>query len=105
MSRAYIPIADGGAVFFNSDGSTERHDSAGEIVEISNGEMSVTIGVHVDYRFWESPENQDWQTGVVQGFWTGVHGSTTYVDVKRDGYRETAVLPIAKIAPATFRVH
>lgn len=61
--------------------------------------IEILIGMHVDYRFWES---EDWHTGTVKRVWTGVYGSV-YVDIKRDGYNETAVMPADKIAPATFR--
>lgn len=59
--------------------------------------MNTTIastepGTRVRYRFWDS---EDFHTGTVVGVWDGVCG-TTYVDVKREGFSETAVLPLSK---------
>lgn len=57
--------------------------------------QSVAIGVRgvrVRYRFWDS---QEFHTGTVARVWIGGMG-TGYVDIKRDGYRETAVMPLEK---------
>lgn len=54
--------------------------------------ISITPGQRVEYRFWESEE---FRTGTVGRVWHGCHGNT-YVDIRRDGYRETAVMPLDK---------
>lgn len=49
--------------------------------------------MRVRYRFW--PTN-DFHTGTVVDVRRNVLGEGVSVDIKRDGYRETAVLPIEK---------
>lgn len=52
----------------------------------------------VKYRFWE---NEEFQTGTIIRVWAStVFGYSVHVDIKRDGYRETAVMPIDKFCNA-----
>lgn len=50
------------------------------------------VGTRVNYRFWDS---EPFRAGTIVRYWH-VLGST-YVDIKRDGYRETAVMPVSKL--------
>lgn len=57
---------------------------------------STTIGTRVQYRYWP---NEEFHTGTVVELSSGVSG-VEYVHIKRDGYRETAVLPTFKFDDA-----
>lgn len=51
------------------------------------------VGTRVSYRHWTS---DPWLTGAIESYYGGVSG-TEYVRIKRDGYRETHVLPTGKL--------
>lgn len=56
------------------------------------------IGTRVSYRFWQS---DTFHTGTIVRYWNGALGGQ-YVDIKRDGYNETAVMPLSKLADPTL---
>lgn len=56
------------------------------------------IGTRVSYRHWAS---DPWHNGTIARYWNGVSGAE-YVDIARDGYRETAVLPVSKLSDPTL---
>jgi hypothetical protein len=59
------------------------------------------VGARVDYRFWPQEVAHH---GTVQRYWGGA-GGESYCDIKREGYREVAVMPLAKmIDPQLVRV-
>lgn len=63
------------------------------VIQIASSHLQP--GSRVEYRFWESDA---FRTGTVARVWesTCFGPASTYVDIKRDGYRETAVIPAEK---------
>lgn len=57
------------------------------------------IGQRVEYRHWSI---NPWNVGTVERYYGGASG-TEYVVIKRDGYRETSVLPTDELSADLIR--
>lgn len=55
------------------------------------------VGTRVRYRFWD---NQPWHTGVISAYAFGSISGNVCAEISRDGYRETASLPVRKVMSA-----
>lgn len=53
------------------------------------------VGTHVTFKWWSHDDAGSRFEGVVVRYWRGVSG-TDMVDIKRDGYRETASISVAR---------